>query len=36
LPQAKSLAAARHCGSQFLECLHIDIYVMILVYFAIY
>jgi hypothetical protein len=29
LPQAESLAAGRHCGSQFLECLHIDMYVMI-------
>jgi hypothetical protein len=30
------LATGRHCGPQFLECLHIDIYVMILAYFAIY
>jgi len=36
LPQAEGLAAGRHCGSQFLECLHIDIYIMILANIAIY
>jgi hypothetical protein len=36
LPQAEGLAAGRHCDSKFLERLHIDIYVIILAYYAIY
>jgi hypothetical protein len=36
LPQAEGLAAGCHCNSEFLECLHIDIYVMILACYAFY